>query len=257
VNESPLFLCLCGCLLATAIGVPVVVSLPMLLNASRAPDAARKLAVTLGWQTLNQAANRAEVWYGGTAADHRVAIRPVKIQSYNLTGFTRRQYTFYLRIAMEVHCPEGVGVVKPQGIAGTPQRFEDALSTERIGDLPETARAAMLSFVQKGHTPALYGSSLRVARGSRLLSLYDRSAAGEVIDADVLPDAAVVLIHHSPNLAFKAEEFRALLDEMLEVAQAIASATRSGASLQVSDQGRGSAGQGLSTTQRRPICPSK
>ena len=209
--------------------VAFIVFLQLRHNA-QARMAGRRLAAELGFETLNQNAHEMLVWYVGQAQDHRVAIKPTwsKYQVYSEGGY-RGRVSFYLRIILEVKLPQPTGIVANHGTKNAvrnPQIFEQAFRLENAEHLTGEARKAMFDFVQKGYPIGLSGDTLRLNKGTRSLSLYDRTAIpGDWLIPEVLPGAHTLLIHDHLDVTIAVEALKALVDEMLVVARAIENQT--------------------------------
>lgn len=184
-----------------------------------------RLASALGLSPLNKTADPLQAWYGGQHAGRPFAIRTYARRERHVAG---GDYTisarFWLRVVMAVQSLPGVTVAPGPGLrSGRVAQPTDAFQMDGLARLPSAAQAAMFAFVQKGYPTGLVGTTLRTHPGARSLALCDRAAPPDwlPLEAEVLPDAAGVLVHDHTNTALTIEQMQALLDDLVTVARAI------------------------------------
>jgi hypothetical protein len=180
----------------------------------RSRQVARKLAEALALAALNDETNLLRRWYGGVVYGRSFAIKPVVFATRSYDGFRHRSgigTAFYLRLALAVNLPRPLNVTiqrshSDQNEATTVSEAFPLLENE--ARLSTFARQALLQFVQNGN---------------RNLQLLDRAAASAaLLGPDVLPGAAVVLIHDQPRItAVTLTGFQTSLDELSAVADAL------------------------------------
>lgn len=198
------------------------------INLTQNRLAHQKLAEKLGYARLNEG-HILKTWYGGTYEGRPVAI--------NVRGRTYRYYSgdrsrtgvhFYLRIAIPVQTPATTGLVTPRrGKKGIPQSFAEAFDVPPGMFLASASRQAMLSFAYKGHPTGFKKDlSIRFVPGLRNLTYGSRAEISD-LPPEVLPNATNLLLFEHPDAVQSPEQFRALLDDMLAVAQSIETETLS------------------------------
>lgn len=198
------------------------------INLTQNRLAHQKLAEKLGYIRLNEGPIL-KTWYGGTYQGRPVAI--------NVRGVPYRYYSgdrnrigvqFSLRMAIPVQTPAAPGVVAPQQARkGMPQSFAEAFDVSPGMSLASAARQAMLSFAYMGHRIGFNKDlSVRFSRGLRALTYGSRAEMTD-LPPEVLPNAAMLLIHETPDAAQSLERFRALLEDLHAVAYAIETETLS------------------------------
>lgn len=183
----------------------------------------QKLAQALGYVQLNPANHILKTWFGGLYQNRAVAITTYgSTYRYYSGDRSRVGVQFILRIAMEVQTDEIPGLlIRRTQQKGIPQTFEDAFEQHHAGFLSHAARNAMLAFVYKGYPTGLNKAlAIRFVSGIRNLT-YRPRAEGDVLPPEVLPHARMILVHEYPDAGLSPEKFRALLDDMCAVAQAI------------------------------------
>lgn len=217
--------------LALLCAVPLLLAVAGLIwqvvYALRAPQSARRLAEPLGLQPLNQAGRQLDIWYGGNYHGRSIATRPLgNAYRYYALDRSRTGVRFALRIVMALQPAVPLGVVVHHGsgraASRDPMRFEDVFEADNDGRLSPAVQAAMLDFVQKGYPTGITGVTLRISKGTRNLRLCDRATApAELIRPEILPAAAMILVHDHPDVTISADSLRALLDDLAVVAGAI------------------------------------
>ena len=171
--------------------------------------APRKLAEQMGLRQLETGRSRGHMWYGGQHQEHAFAFsveRETKRWASD-KGPTKA----YLRVVMEVRVAQPLGVAANHGAhflrmhGGPLESFETAFESVNAARLSSSARAAMLEFVR--------------ARENLFLRDQDKTPQDEP-----LPEAKTILMHmlgRDRVHTLTADELRAVLDGMAEVARAI------------------------------------
>jgi len=187
-------------------------------------SAHEKLGKALGFSPLNRADNIQLVWSGGQVQGHDIAINTFQsTHEYYALERMRTGFNTHLRIVMEVHTKEPLGVTAFRDKKNkSPQTFEEAFTIEQ-GQLSPAAREAMLAFSFLGNKTGIR-RDLRVAftRGMRELRLHDRAAAPKgLLGDEILSSAKTILTHDHPFADVSPAELKSILEELSAVAQAI------------------------------------
>ena len=183
------------------------------------PQAGRRLAAELDLEPLNEAPKEMGIWYGGQFDKRDIAIKPHGVPyRYYAAERSRTGVRFYLRLVMAVKVPEPLGVVVTRGTqraSRNPTSFHEAFDLENAEMLSPEVQEALFAFVAKGYPTGITGVTLRFNKGFRNLRLCDRATAPEgLLGDEVLPEAAVVLVHDHPNTTVKKEAVQDLFNDL-------------------------------------------
>jgi hypothetical protein len=186
------------------------------------------LAADLGWQALTPDAKPIDVWYGGQHRRQTMAFQTTRYsqRSWEGSGGYAVSYHVSLRIVTAVNNPRlvDVGVQRRPTDRAAATSFAQAFpGRENDEKLRARSQQALIDFVAKGYPTGLRGRIYRAAPGTRNLLLQARAqVAATILPPEILPEAAVVLIHNYPDAtAVTTEEFRELLDDLAAVAAAL------------------------------------
>jgi hypothetical protein len=227
--------------IAREVGVPLMLGLiccavPLLalfvlgwigLDLLRARQVSGRLAEELGWRPLTPAEKPINRWHGG---QHRRQVMAFKTtissaRSWQGSGYTV-SYHAGLRIVTAVNNPRliEVGLQRRAADRSPTTSFAQAFpGGENDDQLSARSQQALIDFVAKGYPTGLRGRVYRANSGTRNLLLQARARVpATILPPEILPEAAIVLIHNYPDAtAVTTAEFRELLDELDAIAAAL------------------------------------
>lgn len=160
--------------------------------------------------------------FGGEINGHPFAFRPSIERSH---GYSNGRRQVSIRIRMQILFPifnptlKDVSLVKRRKIMAS-NNFFDAIwaTTPSPNSLPPVAKAAIYDFAAgKAHKRGLEGSTFRVTKRIRDLSIVEPSSWQHSLPGELFPTAINQLVYDHPNANLSLEEFTELIEWLYPV----------------------------------------
>jgi len=219
--EDYTILCCCGFLVVMA---AMAIGAIQIYQLEQNKSAAKRLAEKMNYTLLNEATKVKDQWYGGSYRGRRVAIRPNAYLERVISGGGRDFTTkHYMQIVVQLRPNEPIGYRTncTRSKSRTTNSFDEAFTVDGTKEPAQETKDVMFRFAQKYiETKKDRGYVLYAAERALMNEGFVEKHLHLM---QTMPDASGIVMMENKNMKMSPEEFHALLDDMIKVADSIES----------------------------------